>query len=119
MRYHVKNHPTQGWMYEEIDLDDVQSTARLLARIVVAKIKDEKRLIEIFRTTPVVQNDPNWRCRTWVADVLSRIAEDGKIEALARDYVAKKTEAGRYANAADLLLPKPTWNMFEEKEIVP
>jgi hypothetical protein len=42
-----------------------------------------------------------------------------KIEALVRDYVAKKTEARRYANAADLLLPKPTWNMFEEKEIVP
>jgi hypothetical protein len=59
MRYHVKNHPTQGWMYEEIDLDDVQSTARLLARIVVARLKTKSGSLKSsarrpsFKTIPI------------------------------------------------------------------
>lgn len=107
----------------------MQSTNNLLARILIAKIQDEAQLAEIFRTTPVVQNDPNWRCRTWVADALSRMAKDGKavgtaklgwgeIEALARDYVGKKTAAGRYTNATDMGSPKPTWDMLEGREVV-
>jgi hypothetical protein len=110
-------------------LANVQSTNNLLARILIAKILDETRLAEIFRTTPVVQTDPNWRCRTWIADALSRIATDGravgtaqlnwrKLDAVARDYVAKKTAARRYANAADMGLPKPTWDMLEGKEVL-
>lgn len=67
-----------GWAYEEVRLASVQSTNSLLARIVVTKVKDEARLTAIHRSVSVVQNDPNWRCRSWVADVLDRIAVDGK-----------------------------------------
>jgi len=127
-RYHVKNTPF-GWTYEELALRNVKSTINLLARIVIAKVEDQNRLAEIFRNTPVTQNDPNWRCRTWVKEVLSRIAQDGKavgsaeldwdkIEGLARGYVGKKTAEGRYAKADELLLPKPTWDMLERKEVV-
>lgn len=130
MRYHVKNHPVQGWVYEENSLEDVQTTNNLLARIVVAKVEDERRVVEIFRMTPVVQNDPNWRCRTWVADALSRMAKDGKavgtaqlvwseIELLARKYVAKKAAAGRYVTAKDMTSPRPTWDMLDGREVVP
>lgn len=130
MRYHVKNRPTTGWEYEEVALPNVRNTNSLLARILIAKIEDEGRLIEILRTTGVVQNDPEWRCRTWVATVLGRIAEDGKavgtaeldwssIEAKAREYVARKTAAGRYLTARDLEHPKPTWDMLQGKEVVP
>ena len=119
-----------GWIYEEKPLANVQSTSRLLARIVIAKIEDEARLIELLRSTPVVQNNPNWRCCSWVADVLDRLAADGKAvgtaqldwnkgETLAREYVAQKTALGRYTRADDLLLPKPTWDMLESKETVP
>jgi len=41
-----------------------------------------------------------------------------KIEALARDYVAKKTAAGRYKGVSDMTLPRPTWNLLEGKEDV-
>ncbi|KAF9773223.1 hypothetical protein IL306_008996 [Fusarium sp. DS 682] len=130
MRYHVTNPPGQGWVYEELPLSNVRTTTRLLARILIAKVEDEKRLVEIIRNTPVVQNDPNWRCRTWVADVLSRIAEDGsavgtseldwaKIEPFAREYVANKTAAGRYLDFKTVQLPKPTWDMLQGKEVVP
>ncbi|KAH7196259.1 hypothetical protein BKA60DRAFT_601355 [Fusarium oxysporum] len=108
MHYHVKNHPIRSWIYEEIPLSNVRSTNNLLARIIIAKIEDEDRLVEIIRNTPVVQNDPNWRCRTWK-----------KIEAVAREYVASKTAAGRYLNAADMALPKPIYDMLQGKEVVP
>jgi hypothetical protein len=87
-------------------------------------------LVTIFRNVPVVQNDPNWRCRTWVANVLSDLARDGKavgtselswqkIEATARRYVDQKTSGGRYGNATALIGPRPTWDMIDDKEIIP
>jgi hypothetical protein len=42
-----------------------------------------------------------------------------KIEATAREYVSEKTAGGRYQNLADMLKPKPTWDMLENKEIIP
>lgn len=128
-RYHVKNSPF-GWTYEEISLENVRTTNSLLARILIAKIADEQRLIALLRQLPVVQGDPNWRCRTWVASALIEIAKDGKcvgtaelnwqkIEAFARQYVADKTASGRYQSAADMLKPKPTWDMLENKESAP
>lgn len=125
MRYHVKNSPA-GWKYEELG-EDVRNINSLLARIVIAKIKDEKRLISLFNRVPVVQGDPNWRCRTWMASALDEIAKDGKcvgsaelswpkIEAFGRQYVGNKTSGGRYRSAADLVNPRPTWDMLENKE---
>ena len=130
MRYHVKNPPGRGWVYEEAPVRDVRNSGMLLARIVVGKITDEKRLIEIIRSAPVIQNDPNWRCRTWVADVLERVAKDGRavgtsnlswtrIERVARDYVGKKTAEGRYGRGSDPTKPKPTWDTLQGRELLP
>jgi hypothetical protein len=129
MRYHVKNRAVEGWVYEEVSLADVRTTNSLLARILIAKVENEDRLIEILRSTPIVQNDPNWRCRAWVAHALKAIAKDGKavgtsqldwgkIEATARDYVGRKTTSGRYQKVEDLMGPKPTYDMLEGREIV-
>ena len=128
-RYHVKNSPL-GWTYEEIILENVRTTNTLLVRIVIAKIEDEHRLIALFRGLPVVQGDSSWRCRSWIASALAEIAKDGKcvgsaeldwqkIEPFARRYVEEKTANGRYRSAADLLKPKPTWDLLENKESVP
>ncbi|KAJ8125316.1 hypothetical protein O1611_g8323 [Lasiodiplodia mahajangana] len=129
-KYHVKNHPFDGWAYEEVAVSNVKNTTNLLIRVLIAKVEDEKCLTKIFRTTPVVQGDPNWRCRTWIADALSRIAKDGKcvgtaqldwskIEAVARKYVAEKTAAGRYSDVRILMQPKPIWDILEGREILP
>ena len=129
MRYHVKNHPLMGWSYEEKPLPNVQCTINLLARIVIAKIENERRLVEILRGIPVVQGDPNWRCRTWLVNALEAIKEDGtavgtarldwnEIEPLARGYVAEKVKAGRYTVAEEQQLPKPTWSMIEGREMI-
>jgi hypothetical protein len=78
MRFHVKNSPSNGWQYEEVELRDVRTTTSLLARIVVAKVEDQKRLMAILRKIPVVQNDANWRCRSWIASALAELTKDGK-----------------------------------------
>ncbi len=130
LRCNVRNYPLRGWTYEETKLQNVKSTNNLLARIRVAKIEDEKRLLEILRETPLVQDDPEFRCRTWMADVLSRIANSessavgtseldwSRIEQKARRYVEKKAASGRYLEADQALESKPTWDMMEQKEIV-
>lgn len=129
VKYHVKNTPFEGWAYEEIALQNVKCTAPLLTRVLIAKVKDEGRLIKIFRDTPIVQNNAEWRCRTWIADALRRISEDGgavataildwaEIERFARDYVAKKSDEGRYGSGQDMLMDKPTWDMIGGKELI-
>lgn len=96
----------------------------------MAKIEDEQRLITLLGRLPVVQSDPSWRCRTWVASALAEIIKDGKcvgtaelnwpkIEAVARQDVADKTASGRYGSDADMTKPKPTWDMIENKESIP
>jgi hypothetical protein len=93
-RYHVKNHPISGWVYEEVPLTNVRSTVNLLVRVLIAKIKDEDRLVEILRGTPVMQDDPDWRCRTWLADALQRIQQDGKAMGTAKlDWARIETVA--------------------------
>ncbi len=98
--------------------------------MLIAKIENEALLVKILRETPVVQDDPAWTCRSWVADALARMqAARNKavgtarldwptINALGRWYVAEKKAAGRYDRGADMALPRPTWDLLEEREIV-
>ena len=71
-----------GWAYEERGVDDVRSTNTLLARFVIVKVEDKRRLINLLRNLLVVNGDPNWRCRSWIAKALTEIAKDGKCVAL-------------------------------------
>jgi hypothetical protein len=125
MRYHVKNSPIE-WFFEERPID-AAVTPSLLARMLIAKIEDEERMMSIIRSVPLVQNDRNWTCRSWVADVWAALEKDGKalgtsaldwsqIEEKAREYVKQKKEAGRYEDRESVVKPKPTWHMIEGKE---
>jgi hypothetical protein len=113
------------------ELNDVKSPDNLLARLVIAKVEDEKLLQDIFCNTPVIQGNPEWRCRTWIADALCRLANApgkavgtaeldwDKIEGEARRYVMQKTDEGRYLDSESVLLPRPTWDMLEGREVIP
>jgi hypothetical protein len=129
-RYHVKNPPGVGWIYEETKVDDVRFSAQLLARVLIAKIEDRDRLVAILRNIPVIQNDPHWRCRSWVANALAELAKDGKavgtsrlswteIETIGREYVARKKAEGRYQRLDIVMAPRPTWDSLQEKETIP
>ena len=78
MRYHAINPPPGQWIYDKIPVDNVRMTAQLLARILIAKVEDLDRLHAILESVPVIQGDPTWRCRSWIADALEAIAKDGK-----------------------------------------
>lgn len=127
MRYHVTNDPSR-WVYEEMEVQDVRNATNLLARLVIAKVEDHQRLENIFRGVPVIQNDPAWRCRTWIENALHEVASDGEavgtsvldwqiIESTAKAYVARKIDEGRYQSGADVTT-KPTWDMLDNKELV-
>ncbi|KAI9904329.1 hypothetical protein N3K66_000858 [Trichothecium roseum] len=129
-RCHVRSHPLRGWFYEEVPLTDVRTSRNLLARLVVAKIKDEERLLGVLRGTPAVNDEAGWLCSSWVVSALARIQEDAgcvaegskldweEIEAQGRDYVGRKMDKGRYAEMEDSELPRPTWDMLEDKEVL-
>ncbi|EHK99855.1 hypothetical protein GLAREA_05978 [Glarea lozoyensis ATCC 20868] len=127
-QYHAKNLPT-GWIYEEKKLEDIRTMPNLLARIVIAKIKNEQRLNGLFRNIPIVNDNPTWRCRSWIENSLTEMIKDGQvvgtsqlnwtvIEDFAREYVRMKTDAGRYQTQQALEGPRPTWDLLESKEIV-
>lgn len=110
-------------------LDNIKVVDNLLARILIAKVEDVDSLTAIFESVPVVQNDPNWRCTSWVASALEAVAKDGKtvgtseldwlkIEEFGRRYVAEKTAAGRYSEIKDLDGPRPLWDLLENKEMI-
>lgn len=109
---------------------NVRNNGSLLVRILMAKVKDERRLADILRGIPVVQGDPSWRCRTWVANALGAIERDGaavgtaildweQIETVARQYAGDKTRAGRFRDSSMAQQPKPTWDMLRNRETVP
>jgi hypothetical protein len=120
-----------GWRYEESDLANIKNGPDLLARILIGKIEDERRLHQIVRETPVVKDGDAWGCRTWLAEVLARLARDDndavgtsvldwqRIEALTQKYVAGKTENGRYAKPELKVHPAPTWSMLLGRELYP
>ncbi|KAF2273473.1 uncharacterized protein EI97DRAFT_159017 [Westerdykella ornata] len=128
-RFHVKNEPLTGWTYEEKDVADVKQTTTLLGRVLIAKIEDEQRLVDLLRNQPVVNGDPNWRCRSWVASALEAVARDGRcvgraeldwgrIEPFVRGYIGRKREEGRYERPEDLARPRPTYDLLEGKETI-
>ena len=96
----------------------------------IGKVKNLAGLITILQSIPVIQNDPGWRCRTCCANALAAIAADGKavgtsvldwqqIEQAARWYAGQKTAQGRFTTSALLMRPKPTWDLLENKAMIP
>ncbi|KAL8665562.1 MAG: hypothetical protein Q9168_007667 [Polycauliona sp. 1 TL-2023] len=124
--------PSGRWEFEERDISVIKS-GMMLARVVVAKIIDDKRLKDVVRGVAVVQGDSTWNCVSWVEDALQAIRGDGKVvgtsmlewdlvEQRARDYVKEKKAGNRYNAKApggtfDMAFT-PTYDMLQGKEIV-
>lgn len=137
IRCHVKNQLSPSpngpsrprWEYEELALNDVRNTNNLLIRIMIGKIINAKNLLQTLRSVPVVQGDPEWRCRSWCADALVALERDGqamgasvldwrRIEELTRRHVREKIAQGRFDDSWLLVNPKPTWDLWENKEVI-
>lgn len=66
-------------------LIDVRVTVQLLARVAIAKLEDEERVIQAIQTVPVdptewdgqnCSREPRWTCRVWLLAALRTIQND-------------------------------------------
>lgn len=117
-------------------MPSVSVVARMYARILIAKIEDEDRLVHLLKATrapPAIPGDPaqmalraSWDSRVWVGEVLAALeAADGivgtsvldwqVVERTATHFVAGKMATGRYESEI-MQLPNPTWDMLLGKE---
>jgi len=67
VRYHAINKLDSSgggseWFFEERE-SSLTPTNMLLVRIMVGKVTDKNRLVDILRKTPIRQGQPGWNCR--------------------------------------------------------
>jgi len=100
IRFHAKNpFPLPGqkkWIFEELETS-MMPTRQFLVRLLIAKVRDKDRAIEVLRNVPILDEDPSWNCVIWTQDALRALSSDKKALGTRKsdwDYV--KTEALRY-----------------------
>jgi len=130
-RYHVRNLPADNgqvvWEYEQRATRGF-ATHQTLVRICITKIAPNavSTMEGILKDVPIVQDDSDWNCRSWVKEALVALQEEGAIdrtfdvddmEATAIWYVEKKISEGRFTvgYSGDSRLV-PTWNLKDRKE---
>lgn len=116
------------WKYTEEYINDIQMSYHLLVRYLIAKVTNEKRLIRIFKDTPISNSD-DFTDRTWCEAAAIRIKNGAVLGAHVMEdwtsvvdeaeiYVFQKVVDGRYAPGHNWRLPKPTWDGLQQKEFV-
>ncbi|GES66234.1 hypothetical protein ASPCAL11780 [Aspergillus terreus] len=132
-RYHAKERPNlrQGseWFFEERNIPLIP-TSMLLVRIMVGKVADGKRLVQILRNIPIRQGQPGWNCVFWVQEALQALKDDGKalgtnviewqrVRDQAMAYCQKKKDQHRFDGRGNFDATKaPTYDLVEDKEII-
>lgn len=133
VRYHAKERIELGggskWFFEERECS-LAPTSMLLVRIMVGKITDRKRLVEILRNTPVRQGQPGWNCVFWVKEALDLLKVDSnalgtsvvewkKVCSGAMDYCQQKKDQHRFDGQGNFDMKHvPTYNLIERKEVI-
>ncbi|KAJ5720913.1 uncharacterized protein N7483_008847 [Penicillium malachiteum] len=81
VRYHAKERPKFGggseWSFEERDCP-LAPTSMLLVRVMVGKVAEGNRLVEILRNAPIREGQPGWNCVFWVKEALETLQVDPK-----------------------------------------
>ncbi|PGH03434.1 hypothetical protein AJ80_08682 [Polytolypa hystricis UAMH7299] len=132
VRYHAKERPKLGggseWLLEARECP-LAPTSMLLVRIMVGKVADGNRLVEILRNMPIRQQ-PGWHCVSWVKEALEMLKADTKALGTgviewdkarneAMDYCQPKRDQHRFDGQGTFDMRKvPTYDMMERKEIV-
>jgi hypothetical protein len=102
IRYHARerinpDRKRSEWIFEESE-NVLDSSNMMLMRILVGKVVDGHRVVEILRSTPIRQGKPGWHCVDWVQEALQRLRADET--ALGRsslvEWVVVRDEAIRY-----------------------
>ena len=88
--------PLSVWVYEETALAHC-TNQMLLARIVVAKVKDRRRLQGIFQKVPLRPDTEGWNCMGWAREAFETAAREGKaLGTRVGDWVAVRDVAMKH-----------------------
>ncbi|RMZ67682.1 hypothetical protein GMOD_00001642 [Pyrenophora seminiperda CCB06] len=132
MRYHAKEvlgPEGYKWAFEEKSCR-LLPTAMLLVRVMIAKVENKNRLIQIIRNTPIRPDVPGWNCVGWVQEALQRLEADDKalgtsvlewtkVRDAAMEYCQKKVDEHRFDGKVTYDMEKvPTFDLLEGKETV-
>ncbi|PYH92218.1 hypothetical protein BO71DRAFT_28664 [Aspergillus ellipticus CBS 707.79] len=133
VRYHAKEMPGlvggSQWELEEQECR-LAATSMLLVRVMIGKIKDRGRLVEILRKTPIRQGEAGWNCVSWVKEALetssidgkalgTRVIEWGKVRNGVMEYCQSKKDQHRFDGQGNFDMSKaPTYDLIERKEIM-
>jgi hypothetical protein len=133
VRYHAKERadPAGGseWFFEERKCS-LEATSMLLVRVMVGKVADGNRLVEILRNTPIRQGQPGWNCVLWVKEALETLKPDPKalgtsvvewekVRSGAMDYCQRKKDQHRFDGQGNFDMEKvPTYDLIERKEFI-
>lgn len=133
VRYHAKEtispEGNMKWSFEARECP-LAPTSMLLVRIVIGKVADGNRLVEILHKTPIRQDQPGWNCVAWVKDALERLQMDkkalgtsviewNKVRNKAMEYCQQKKDQHRFDGQGNFDMKKaPTYDLIEQKEII-
>ena len=132
-RYHAKERLELAggskWVFEERECP-LAPTSMLLIRIIVGKVADGHRLVEILRNTPIRQGQPGWNCVFWVKEALELLKVDPKalgtnvvewerVRTQAMNYCQRKKDLHRFDGQGNFDMKKvPTYDLIQQKEII-
>lgn len=131
-RFHAKETMTTGgtstWQYEHLRLS-MKPIMMILVRIVVAKIRNEERLVSILGSTPMRPEQAGWNCVGWLKEAFESAVEDGgalgtaakeweEVREAAMGYVERKKGEHRFDGTVEVDGGRvPTWDMLEGREL--
>ncbi|TQS38215.1 hypothetical protein Golomagni_01285 [Golovinomyces magnicellulatus] len=134
IRFHARERCTASgqveWYYDEFHIL-LKATNMLLVRILIAKIADTGRLLNIIRNIPTRQEDRYWNCIGWVKEALEALWVDkkalgtavtgwDKVRDAAMNYCQKKSDQLSFYTQEDCDNKMPaTYSLLEEKETIP
>jgi len=132
-RYHAKEqlgaNGRSEWRFEERDIF-MALTNMLLVRILIAKVTNMDRLINIVRSIPVQQGVAGWNCVSWVCEALVALEADGKalgtsvvewtkVRDAAMNFCQRKKDEHRFDGESNFDTSKaPTFDLIENRETV-
>ena len=133
MRYHAKERERVGggieWFFEEIKTP-LMPTRMILCRVMIGKVEDKQRLVQILSKVPIRQEQANWNCVFWVKEALEEHKADSKAIGTSvldwgsvRDgvmgYTQKKKDEPRFDGKGNIDMSKvPTFDLIERKETI-
>jgi hypothetical protein len=133
MRYHAKERLKQDggseWYFEERDVP-LAPTSMLLVRIMIGKIENKERLLNVLRNTPIRKGQLGWNCVGWVKEALEGLKADGRalgtsmidwdrVRNESMGYCQKKKDEHRFDGKGNFDMHKAaTYDLIEGKETI-